>query len=316
MASEEAVIATNDDAAQCKRYAVEKGYWVDPYISLMISKGTAHHAPEINRGYYARITSIRILLEKFIRLTNRKCQVVNLGAGYDTTFWKLKDAHLTPEKFVEIDFAPVTSRKCHHIKSKRPLLDKITNEDEDIMLSQSDLHSANYHIVGANLVDLAELDKKLQQSGIDRSIPTVFISECVLVYIEANKSAKLIKWISDNFPTAFFINYEQVNMGDRFGQVMIDNLKTRDCYLYGVSACDSLQSQMQRFTSNGWRDADALEMNKVYNCLPQSEIKRIEKLELMDERELMEQLFSHYCLVWAYKDVNNIGLEEIDLSQS
>ncbi|ESO96138.1 hypothetical protein LOTGIDRAFT_116132 [Lottia gigantea] len=312
MATEDAVIATNDDAAQCKRYAVEKGYWNDPYISLMIPKGSARHAPEINRGYFARISSIRLLLEKFIKLTNKKCQVINLGAGYDTTFWRLKDAHLMPQKFVEIDFPVVTAKKCHHIKSKKPLLDKISNDD--IMLSKYDLHSANYHIVGANLTELGDIEKKLQESGIDRSIPTVFIAECVLVYIDSNKSGRLIKWISDHFPTAFFINYEQVNMGDKFGQVMMDNLRSRDCYLTGVSACANLQSQMQRFTSNGWADADALEMNKVYNCLPTDELRRIEKIEFMDERELMVQLFSHYCLVWAYKDTLNIGLETIDLS--
>ena len=38
----------------------------------------------------------------------------------------------------------------------------------------------------------------------------------------------------------------QVNMGDRFGQVMIDNLKARDCYLLGVAACASLETQKQR----------------------------------------------------------------------
>ena len=38
----------------------------------------------------------------------------------------------------------------------------------------------------------------------------------------------------------------QVNMGDRFGQVMIDNLKMRDCYLLGVAACASLATQKER----------------------------------------------------------------------
>ena len=49
----------------------------------------------------------------------------------------------------------------------------------------------------------------------------------------------------------------QVNMGDRFGQVMIDNLKGRDCYLQGVAACASLETQEQRYvihTACGNRD--------------------------------------------------------------
>lgn len=68
MANDDAVIATNDDAAQCKRFAVEKGYWVDPYIPLFVSRSENRHAPEINRGYYARVRGMRVLLDKFLRV--------------------------------------------------------------------------------------------------------------------------------------------------------------------------------------------------------------------------------------------------------
>ena len=66
MSSEEGVRATNDDASQCKRYAVGKGYWQDPYISLIVSKGQQIHAPEISIGYYARVKGLRLLMEKFL----------------------------------------------------------------------------------------------------------------------------------------------------------------------------------------------------------------------------------------------------------
>ena len=39
----------------------------------------------------------------------------------------------------------------------------------------------------------------------------------------------------------------QVNMGDRFGQVMLHNLKQRGCQLAGVEACTSLATQQQRY---------------------------------------------------------------------
>lgn len=69
MASDDAAISTNDDASQCKRYAVEKGYWMDPYISLLTGRPTNIHTPEINRGYYARVKGIRLLLEQFLRVS-------------------------------------------------------------------------------------------------------------------------------------------------------------------------------------------------------------------------------------------------------
>lgn len=68
MACEDAVVATNDDAAQCKRFAVEKGYYNDPYVLLFVPRGKTIHAPEINRGYYARVTAIRLLIKKFIEV--------------------------------------------------------------------------------------------------------------------------------------------------------------------------------------------------------------------------------------------------------
>ena len=38
-------------------------------------------------------------------------------------------------------------------------------------------------------------------------------------------------------------------MTDRFGQVMIENLKTRQCGLPGVEWCSSLDKQMERSTT-------------------------------------------------------------------
>ena len=44
------------------------------------------------------------------------------------------------------------------------------------------------------------------------SLPTVFITECVLVYMEPEHSAAIINWAGANFKTALFINYEQVKI--------------------------------------------------------------------------------------------------------
>ena len=43
-------------------------------------------------------------------------------------------------------------------------------------------------------------------------LPTVFLAECVLVYMEPEKSAAIIDWAGTNFKTALFINYEQVSL--------------------------------------------------------------------------------------------------------
>lgn len=43
------------------------------------------------------------------------------------------------------------------------------------------------------------------------SLPTVFITECVLVYMEPEHSVAIVNWAGANFKTAIFINYEQVS---------------------------------------------------------------------------------------------------------
>uniref|UniRef100_A0A8C0KDI7 Uncharacterized protein n=1 Tax=Canis lupus dingo TaxID=286419 RepID=A0A8C0KDI7_CANLU len=61
------------------------------------------------------------------------------------------------------------------------------------------------------------------------------------------QSANLLKWAANSFETAMFINYEQVNMDDRFGQIMIENLRRRQCDLAGVETCKSLESQVREW---------------------------------------------------------------------
>lgn len=67
-----------------------------------------------------------------------------------------------------------------------------------------------------------------------------------MVYIETANCNNLLKWLSSNFVSAAFVNYEQVNMNDRFGDVMLGNLRARGCNLAGVESCLSLDTQISR----------------------------------------------------------------------
>lgn len=42
-------------------------------------------------------------------------------------------------------------------------------------------------------------------------LPTVFLSECVLVYMTPSQSSNLVRWAAETLHTAMFISYEQVN---------------------------------------------------------------------------------------------------------
>lgn len=102
-------------------------------------------------------------------------------------------------------------------------------------------------MVSADIRELKQLDAKIQSCRIDKNLPTVFVAECVLVYMDTEYSDRLLKWINSKFYTSAFINYEQVNMDDRFGEVMIVNLKRRNTELRGVEACQSVETQINRY---------------------------------------------------------------------
>lgn len=80
----------------------------------------------------------------------------------------------------------------------------------EVRIVGSELHASNYHIIGTDLRNVTELDKKLSQSGVNFDLPTLFLTECVLVYMEPDSSSMLLHWIAKKFNDVFFINYEQV----------------------------------------------------------------------------------------------------------
>ena len=84
----QAIQQTNDDAAMCKASCVNLGYFQDPHIRYFV-KDNIRRPPLINRGYWTRVTTINKIIQ-LITDNGIKFQIVNLGAGFDTLFWKLK----------------------------------------------------------------------------------------------------------------------------------------------------------------------------------------------------------------------------------
>lgn len=306
---DDAVVATNDDAALCKYQAVTKGYYKDRYLEQFLSSkartSSVKKAPEINRGYYARSASIAFLVEQFIK-ANPTGQVISLGAGYDSLYWRLKEHNFlqavgepTEIKYVEIDMSVVTVHKIMAIK-RHPDLAKLLSS---ITYKGEGLHSNQYHLISFDLrqVGKGSLEKKLvEDCHIDLKKPTLCIAECVLVYMPTQDSHSLINWLSKTFSKLTMLNYEQCNMEDRFGDIMLANMNARHCDLMGVAACKSLDSQTDRFSSNGLTYTKAWTLSEIFNnYLAPSEISRIEQLEFLDEKELLEQLLQHYCIILA-----------------
>lgn len=65
-----------------------------------------------------------------IQLSGEKGQIINLGAGFDTLYWRLKESGKSPTNFIELDFPSITARKCYHIKKHKQLIDMLNTEGE------------------------------------------------------------------------------------------------------------------------------------------------------------------------------------------
>ena len=82
--------------------------------------------------------------------------------------------------------------------------------DYDVKLNRNNLHGFKYKLTGTDLRVLSQVEAKLEESDVDFSLPTVFIAECVLVYMCTSKSSQLLNWIAKKFKSSLFINYEMV----------------------------------------------------------------------------------------------------------
>lgn len=56
-----------------------------------------------------------------------------------------------------------------------------------------------------------------------------------------------------------------------------------------------------RFADNNWDGSQAWDMVEVYQSIPAIERQRIEKIEFLDEQEVLLQLFQHYCICVGWK---------------
>jgi [phosphatase 2A protein]-leucine-carboxy methyltransferase len=86
--------ATDTDASYARVSAVRRQYLHDPFITALVPR--AHLVPTrpplINIGTYVRSEAIDELVLgwlKYAGADGKKAQIVSLGAGSDTRFWRL-----------------------------------------------------------------------------------------------------------------------------------------------------------------------------------------------------------------------------------
>lgn len=91
----EPVRQTDSDAAIARLSAVKLGYLQDHFIRFLVQRPHLQppRPPLINIGTYVRSEAIDRLVNEWLELSSaegKKCQIVSMGAGSDTRFWRIQ----------------------------------------------------------------------------------------------------------------------------------------------------------------------------------------------------------------------------------
>ena len=244
-----------------------------------------------------------------------------LGAGFDTAAFQLQqEGALAGVSWLELDFPDIVQQKsriiaktpaltaslCGSAAAGRLTVDAATQEltvaaGRDAADEEGGVSRGKYSLLAADLSDLDRVKDALSKAGFDPTLPTLVVSECVLIYMEPEHSDALIEWVGSTCPRAAFAIYEQILPNDPFGRTMVRNIASRGCPLKSIAKYPVLEDMCERFRARGWGGCVVgKDMDVVYRkVLDGEERRRTERLEMFDEFEEWHLLMQHYCLVYA-----------------
>lgn len=282
-------------------------------------------------------------------------QVVVLGAGRDTSYLRYRfgkekaTMNFEDVRWFEVDHPSIVRKKArswlpgcvpagHHcaIEPNRDagasyavrIAPKKNEGDE----GDDDRESSNYHLVGHDLRSPpAALFEALSHPvhGYDRSIPTLFVLECAAMYLPDGAARGLLRGLAGSptvgneiaNPFAAVVLYDPIPSDDRFGRLMIDNLRRAGITSgregrAGTSAADdddedgdrsrlslettlTLADQLSRLVGCGFDVAVGCDMMDAYDhgVISAEDRRRAARCEMLDELEEFVLLMRHYCLV-------------------
>jgi tRNA wybutosine-synthesizing protein 4 len=220
------------EALNGKASCVTKRYYQDRFLRLFRPSYPPPPAmsPLISRGYFTRVRALELIVQAFERQvlattagpsSTPSINLVLLGAGLDTLFFRLEEQHEKEEEkgalpqealtrhYYEVDFAPVVQYKALCLRADKDMcqwLDVVepgASPDDapraGVVLARSTssgtTHNkrSSYALLAGDLADTAALEATFTHVGMDWSLPTLLIAECVLVYMEPEASQRLVE---------------------------------------------------------------------------------------------------------------------------
>lgn len=379
--------ATADDAILAKLATTQAGYYSDPFLdafsqgSVGISVGCGggcggsddHRGvgrrrtiqPIIKRGTHARVCVMDRAVSAFLRICqeghdvvvgddnhNSWCQIVVLGAGKDTTYFRYLNKNImgmddatkimpsnSQDKqqqqqqqphvhWYDVDHVSVVQEKASLIRRSNLLSNfcpDLTEKENDVpgqyYCTGDGSNKSSYHLVGQDLRDPPAL--LLAKLDLDVRLPTLFLMECVSMYVPVDSNKSLLQALSTACDRVWIVCYEPIlgdSSQDPFGRVMEQNLVRA-----GVAWPEScllqtrtLRQQLEKLVhSAGFRRAVGCDMWSAYETVvTDAQRKRANQSEFLDEYEEWVLIMRHYCFIAACggRSSNNTGRSTSDLT--
>jgi len=318
------VIQTAEDALASKLAAVDAGYYKDPYLRHFGSPPSPKMQVIIKRGTFARVACVSTIIRQFLAkfMSEERVQIVILGAGKDTTFFRLMDSDLNefsgprPEaiRWVEVDHPHLVHKKVKIIETKqRELGVEVGTIPAGGVLSASprniEFYSSEYHLLPYDLrKGWDPLSNAMQAIGVEFDVPTLFLSECVFMYMPTEQTQSLLSGLSNAFSRAAICMYEPILGSDPFGKVMETNLKRARVLIpsSGLSETRTLEAQQEKLSKAGFATTVGLDMKTVYETLlTKDQLTHAARCEMLDELEEFHLIMRHYCLVFGVNSTDS-----------
>jgi len=296
-----AVQGTNDSSIMSKCSTAKHGYFDDKFLQYFVAK-IQRRAPLIHRQYFVRAAAMEYCFEKFLQhYSHSEKQILLLGAGFDSTFFRLKEkGFLHNTLMFEVDFPEVMRRKLLLIEHHGELNSCLHNKKTKDLSPNCLMSSEHLRMLGVDLTQLKLLTSSLEQAGCDFSKPTIIVSEVVLAYMKARDSTAVVHWCIATFPHAMFVLYEQIRPEDAFGVFMQRHFNNIGSTLRTLNTYPTIDDQLSRFHKANWVNVHAMNINQFYYSVLSAEQRRyVESLEPFDEFEEFHLACAHYVLLTA-----------------
>ncbi|KAK0635117.1 hypothetical protein B0T17DRAFT_586727 [Bombardia bombarda] len=323
------------DSIVSKR-SVEKLYYPnEPHFFRFFVKKFQRRAPLINRGYHLRLHAIDVLVRNFLLKDHNEARkqeekkkvkkvVVNLGCGSDVLPWQCLTRYPDGCKdavFVDVDFPDLIERKRQTVVGTPELLGAFTGvatAATEELPPNVVFRSDQYVQVGCDLRQLGTLRAALVSVLGDLSeCVFLFVAEVSITYMETEGADGVVEWAAGLGDSEFVLLEQILPAGPKhpFADTMLNHFHKLNTQLKSVEKYSTVESQLQRFTSRGWKTVDVWTLWQAWTddtFLSAADRRKLEEVEPFDEWEEFALFASHYCIVHARTASEDGSTEEED----